>query len=68
MFIARDDIAIFRIQDNGIGFNIEEDKSTSYGLKNIAERAVEIGCKYKIVSVPGEGTISRSESSDNEKK
>lgn len=57
LLIEREDVAIFRIQDNGIGFNIEEDKSTSYGLKNIAERAVEIGCKYKIVSLPGEGTI-----------
>lgn len=56
--IARDNIAILRIQDNGRGFNVEEDnKTTSYGLKNIAERAVEIGCIYKIVSVPGEGTI-----------
>lgn len=57
LLVEREDMAIFRIQDNGVGFNIEEDKSTSYGLKNIAERAVEIGCKYKIVSVPGEGTI-----------
>lgn len=58
LLIARDHLAILRIQDNGIGFNIDDEKaSTSYGLKNIAERAVEIGCKYKIVSVPGEGTI-----------
>ena len=58
LLIARDNIAILRIQDNGRGFNVEEDnKTTSYGLKNIAERAVEIGCTYKIVSVPGEGTI-----------
>ncbi|CAM5182752.1 Sensor histidine kinase OS=Ureibacillus acetophenoni OX=614649 GN=SAMN05877842_10459 PE=4 SV=1 [Ureibacillus acetophenoni] len=58
LLIARDNVAILRIQDNGRGFNAEEDnKTTSYGLKNIAERAVEIGCTYKIVSVPGEGTI-----------
>ncbi|MFC7685199.1 sensor histidine kinase [Ureibacillus sp. GCM10028918] len=57
LLIARDTVGILRIQDNGKGFNIEEDKSTSYGLRNIAERAVEIGCSYKIVSVPGEGTI-----------
>ncbi|SOC38217.1 sensor histidine kinase [Ureibacillus acetophenoni] len=56
--IAPDNVAILRIQDNGRGFNVEEDnQTTSYGLKNIAERAVEIGCIYKIVSVPGEGTI-----------
>ena len=57
LLVARDNVGILRIQDNGEGFNIEEDKSTSYGLRNIAERAVEIGCSYKIVSVPGEGTI-----------
>lgn len=57
LLIARDNVGILRIQDNGKGFYIEEDKSTSYGLRNIAERAVEIGCSYKIVSVPGEGTI-----------
>lgn len=57
LLITRDNIGILRIQDNGEGFNIEQDKSTSYGLRNIAERAVEIGCSYKIVSIPGEGTI-----------
>ncbi|KGR79631.1 sensor histidine kinase [Ureibacillus manganicus] len=58
LLIARENIAILRIQDNGRGFNVEDDsKTTSYGLKNIAERAVEIGCTYKIVSVPDEGTI-----------
>lgn len=57
LLVARDGLAILRIQDNGLGFNIENDKSTSYGLQNIAERAVEIGCMYKIVSVPDEGTI-----------
>ncbi|MEG0448593.1 MAG: sensor histidine kinase [Lysinibacillus sp.] len=57
LLVARDDLAILRIQDNGLGFYIEADKSTSYGLNNIAERAVEIGCTYKIVSVPNEGTI-----------
>ncbi|WP_042472185.1 sensor histidine kinase [Bacillus ndiopicus] len=57
LLVARDDFAILRIQDNGIGFDNQSDKSTSYGLNNIAERAVEIGCLYKIVSVPNEGTI-----------
>lgn len=57
LFIARDDLAIFRLQDNGLGFNSDGDKTSSYGLRNIAERAVEIGCTYKIVSVPNEGTI-----------
>lgn len=57
LFIARDQLAILRIQDNGLGFDVDGDKTSSYGLRNIAERAVEIGCTYKIVSVPNEGTI-----------
>lgn len=58
LLIERDQLAILRIQDNGRGFDpTDETHSTSYGLKNIAERAVEIGAKYKIVSVSGEGTI-----------
>jgi two-component system vancomycin resistance sensor histidine kinase VraS len=57
LLIERDQQAILRIQDNGLGFDVEDDKSTSYGLRNIAERAVEIGCTYKIVSVPNVGTI-----------
>lgn len=57
LFIARDQLAILRIQDNGLGFDVDGDKTSSYGLRNMAERAVEIGCTYKIVSVPNEGTI-----------
>jgi two-component system, NarL family, vancomycin resistance sensor histidine kinase VraS len=57
LFIARDDLAILRIQDNGLGFNMDGEKTSSYGLRNIVERAVEIGCTYKIVSVPNEGSI-----------
>ncbi|MDN7244881.1 sensor histidine kinase [Planococcus shenhongbingii] len=57
LFIQRDDFAILRIQDNGVGFESEQSKSTSYGLKHIEERAIEIGATSKIVSVPSEGTI-----------
>ena len=57
LLIERDQLAILRIQDNGLGFDVDGDKTSSYGLRNIAERAVEIGCTYKIVSVPSEGTI-----------
>jgi len=57
LFVERDGFAILRIQDNGIGFESEQSKSTSYGLKHIEERAIEIGATSKIVSVPSEGTI-----------
>ena len=33
------------------------DKSGSYGLQNVKERAIEIGGTCKIVSVPSQGTI-----------
>lgn len=57
LFIERDNFAILRIQDNGVGFESEQSKSASYGLKHIEERAIEIGATSKIVSVPSEGTI-----------
>lgn len=59
LFVLRAERAILRIQDNGIGFKHEEraQKTTSYGLQNMVDRAVEIGCVCKIVSVPGDGTI-----------
>ncbi|MDN7241909.1 sensor histidine kinase [Planococcus sp. N028] len=57
LFVERDGFAILRIQDNGVGFESEQSKSTSYGLKHIEERAIEIGATSKIVSVPSEGTI-----------
>lgn len=57
LFIKREALALLRIQDNGLGFSVDDEKMSSYGLRNIAERAVEIGCTYKIVSIPSEGTI-----------
>lgn len=59
LFVLRHDRAILRIQDNGVGFKHEEraQKTTSYGLQNMVDRAIEIGCVCKIVSVPGDGTI-----------
>ncbi|KXH83814.1 sensor histidine kinase [Sporosarcina sp. HYO08] len=57
LFVERDGLAIFRVQDNGIGFDDTEGKSGSYGLQNVKERAIEIGGTCKIVSVPSQGTI-----------
>ena len=57
LLVERDNRVIFRVQDNGVGFNIHDnDFSGSYGLRNIEERAIEIGGTYKIVSVPEQGT------------
>ncbi|HEU5138395.1 MAG TPA: ATP-binding protein, partial [Bacillales bacterium] len=45
-----------RIIDNGIGFNMEHSKPSSYGLQSIQERANEIGGVADIISFPGKGT------------
>lgn len=57
LFVERDGLAIFRVQDNGVGFEEGDGKGGSYGLQNVKERAIEIGGTCKIVSVPSQGTI-----------
>ncbi|SIT74984.1 sensor histidine kinase [Edaphobacillus lindanitolerans] len=57
LFVERDGIAIFRVQDNGVGFREGDGRAGSYGLRNVRERAVEIGGTCKVVSVPSQGTI-----------
>ncbi|MED4688633.1 sensor histidine kinase [Peribacillus frigoritolerans] len=56
LLIVRDGMIILRITDDGIGFNVEESKTGSYGLQNMHERAVELGGTIQIVSVPNKGT------------
>lgn len=57
LFVGRGSLAIFRVQDNGIGFKEDEGPGGSYGLQNVKERAIEVGGQCKIVSVPSQGTI-----------
>lgn len=57
LFVERDNLAIFRVQDNGVGFEQVDSKNGSYGLQSVQERAVEIGATSKIISVPSQGTI-----------
>lgn len=45
-----------KIIDNGIGFDMSENKATSYGLHSIQERASEIGGVAEIISFPNKGT------------
>ncbi|RDY72068.1 sensor histidine kinase [Halobacillus trueperi] len=56
MLIERDHNVILRIVDDGIGFDVEEAKTSSYGLQNMQERAFELGGTLKIVSVKEQGT------------
>ncbi|MGM0847224.1 MAG: sensor histidine kinase [Bacillota bacterium] len=56
LLIKRDSLVILRVMDDGIGFDSEIEKTGSYGLQNMQERALEIGGSFKIVSVPNKGT------------
>ncbi|UOR11091.1 sensor histidine kinase [Halobacillus amylolyticus] len=56
MLIGRDDHIILRMVDDGIGFDVEEAKTSSYGLQNMQERAFEVGGTLKIVSLKNQGT------------
>ncbi|MGM0875182.1 MAG: sensor histidine kinase [Bacillota bacterium] len=56
LLIERDDFVIMRVSDDGIGFEIDEGKTGSYGMQNMHERAVEIGGTLKVVSLKNKGT------------
>lgn len=56
LMIKRDDLAILRIVDDGIGFEVNETKAGSYGMQNMHERALEVGGTLKIISVKNKGT------------
>ncbi|WP_256864650.1 sensor histidine kinase [Marinilactibacillus piezotolerans] len=47
---------LLRVIDDGIGFDMSEKKSGSYGLENIRERINGIGGNVKIISFPEKGT------------
>lgn len=42
--------------DNGKGFDLQDEKLASYGLKSIQERTQDIGAQMKIISFPNQGT------------
>ena len=45
------------IEDNGFGFETEGlETKGGMGLQNIRDRAEELGGKFEIQSIPGEGT------------
>lgn len=56
LLIERDDLIILRVVDDGIGFNMSNVRTGSYGLANMEERAVEIGGTFKLVSLENQGT------------
>ena len=68
----KEDYLLLRIQDDGKGFNVDDKLEQSYGLKNMRERALEIGATFHIVSLPDAGTrievkapLNKEESNDD---
>lgn len=51
-----DQILKIRIEDNGVGFDLENRAKAGNGLRNMKKRAESIGGKAKIRSAEGEGT------------
>lgn len=45
------------LQDNGVGFDLEAKKQTSYGLLTMEERVNELGGSLQMISKSGEGTV-----------
>ncbi|MFD2445096.1 sensor histidine kinase [Bacillus sp. CGMCC 1.16607] len=56
LLIKRDDLVIMRVVDDGVGFEVEDDKAGSYGMQNMHERAVEVGGTLKVISIKDKGT------------
>nr|WP_166240783.1 sensor histidine kinase [Paenibacillus turpanensis] len=52
----RPDSIKLSIKDNGVGFEMELKKHTSYGLVSMQERVNEIGGAIEFVTAPGKGT------------
>ncbi len=47
---------LLRMVDDGVGFDMDDKKMGSYGLKNIRERVASMGGSCKIISFDGQGT------------
>ncbi|WP_102346358.1 sensor histidine kinase [Bacillus sp. Marseille-P3661] len=56
MVIKRDDTVILRVVDDGVGFIVDQVKTSSYGLQNMQERALELGGTLKVISLENQGT------------
>ncbi len=51
-----DGAGILEIDDDGLGFDLEQARNKGQGLRNLDERAASLGGKLKVVSTAGEGT------------
>ncbi|MDQ0340679.1 NarL family two-component system sensor histidine kinase LiaS [Caldalkalibacillus uzonensis] len=53
--VVQDQIRL-KVQDDGIGFNPDKEKHSSYGLRTMNERVNEIGGVLEVISLPNKGT------------
>lgn len=53
---TKSDSILLRVIDDGVGFDMDEKRSGSYGLNNIKERISSIGGDARIISFKGQGT------------
>lgn len=51
-----DGYLFFHLRDNGVGFDLSQQKKASYGLKTMQERCEEIGGTFSIKSAKNQGT------------
>ncbi|NGZ76860.1 sensor histidine kinase [Saccharibacillus alkalitolerans] len=56
MIVRRSDALRMSLKDNGIGFELDEKKQSSYGLSLMQERVSEIGGSIRYITAPGKGT------------
>jgi PAS domain S-box-containing protein len=56
ILLQKQDGVKLEVCDNGVGFDIEELKTSGFGLNIMQERADAIGANLQISSSPGEGT------------
>ncbi|MBO9659719.1 MAG: PAS domain S-box protein, partial [Chitinophagaceae bacterium] len=54
--LQKENTLILTIEDNGKGFDAENNKKKTLGLLGMKERTLMIGGEYKITGVPGKGT------------
>ncbi len=52
----RNETVRLSVKDNGIGFDLDQQKHTSYGLVSMKERVIEVGGDLNIITAPGKGT------------
>lgn len=52
----RGEVVKVTLRDNGVGFELDDRKQTSYGLSTMQERINEVGGSIQFITAPGKGT------------